>query len=199
MRDYPHQNENRNENVTVFTGDEIKSCLLLSKLQNSVILDSGCTSNLAGKLWIDFFLETLQACDLNKVRNIPSAKMFRFGRGKIKSMGQIIFPCNLAGKDIFIKTNILDSNILLLLSKQSIKTACFKHNLENDAAEIWGNNIVLDCTTSRHYCILLNINKLEECAFVKNKTIKDELIKINKQFAHPSKAKFKSLLVDTNM
>ena len=55
MRNYPHQNENRNENVTLFTGDEIKSCLLLSKLQNSVILDSGCTSNLAVKLWIDFF------------------------------------------------------------------------------------------------------------------------------------------------
>ena len=80
-----------------------------------------------------------------------------------------------------------------------MKTACFKLNLENDTTEIQGNNIVLDCTTSGHYCILFNSNKLEECAFVKNKTIKDELIKIHKRFAHPSKAKFKSLLVDTNI
>ena len=80
-----------------------------------------------------------------------------------------------------------------------MKTACFKLNLENDTAEIWGNNIVLDCPTSGHYCIPLNSNKLEECAFVKNKSIKDELIKIRKQFAHPSKAKFKSLLVGANI
>ena len=58
---------------------------------------------------------------------------------------------------------------------------------------------MLDCTTSRHFCIPLNSNKLEECAFVINKSIKDELIKIHEQFAHPSKAKFKSLLVDANM
>ena len=49
MRDCPHWNENENENFTLFTGDEIKSCLLLSKSQNSVILDSGCNSNVAGK------------------------------------------------------------------------------------------------------------------------------------------------------
>ena len=63
--------------------------------------------------------------------------MFRFGRGEIKKcLGQIIFPCNLAGKDIFIKTDIVDSNIPLLLSKQSMNTACFKLNVENDTAEI---------------------------------------------------------------
>ena len=67
-------------------------------------------------------------------------------------------------------------------------------NLENDTAEIWGNNIVLDCTTSGHYCIPLNSNKLEECAFVKNESIKDELIKIHKQFSHPSKAELSPII-----
>ena len=80
-----------------------------------------------------------------------------------------------------------------------MKTACFKLYLENDTAEIWGNYIMLHCTKFGHCCIPLNSNKLEECAFVKNKNIKDELIKIHKQFAHPSKAKFKSLLADSNM
>ena len=84
MRDCPHWNENENENFTVFTGDEI-SCLLLSESQNSVILYSGCISNVAGKLWIDCFLETLEVCDLNKVKNILSTKIFRFGKGEIKN------------------------------------------------------------------------------------------------------------------
>ena len=79
-----------------------------------------------------------------------------------------------------------------------MKTACFKLNLENDTSEICGNNI-LHCTKFGYYCIPFNSNKLEECAFVKNKTIKDELIKIHKEFPHPNKPKFKSLLVDANM
>ena len=43
----------------------MRSCLLLSKSQNSVILDSECTLNVAGTLWIDCFLKRLgKACDL---------------------------------------------------------------------------------------------------------------------------------------
>ena len=44
--------------------------------------------------------------------------MIRFGGGEIKKfLGQIIFPCNLAVKDIFIKTDIVDSNSPPLLRK----------------------------------------------------------------------------------
>lgn len=43
--------------------------------------------------------------------------MIRFGGGEIKKfLGQIIFPCNLA-VDIFIKTDIVDSNSPPLLRK----------------------------------------------------------------------------------
>ena len=79
MRDCPHRNESKNEDFTFFTGDEMKSCMLLSESRCSTILDPGCTSNVAGTLWIDLFLKTLQACDLNKVKKCPSTKMFRFG------------------------------------------------------------------------------------------------------------------------
>ena len=80
------------------------------------------------------------------VKTVPSTQVFRFGREEIiKSLGQIILPCNLAGKDIFIKNDIVDSNIPLLLSKQSWKTASLKLNLENDTAKIWENNSVRRC------------------------------------------------------
>ena len=93
----------------------MRICLLLSESQNSVILDSECTLNVAGTLSIDCFLKRLgKACDLNKVKNILSTNMFRFGGVEIKtSLGQIRFPCNLASKTIFIKTDITNSNILL--------------------------------------------------------------------------------------
>ena len=39
MRDCPHRNENENEYFTLFTGDEIESCLLMSESRNSIILD----------------------------------------------------------------------------------------------------------------------------------------------------------------
>ena len=62
----------------------------------------------------------------------------------------IKFPCELAGKKIFIKCHIVDSDLPLLLSKDAMKKAHMKLDLENDKAEIFGKEIDLDCTTSGH-------------------------------------------------
>ena len=100
MRDCPHWNENENENFTLFTGDEIKSCLLLSKSQSSVILDSGCNSNVAGKRLLQVNVNWLLFRNtsifwLEQGKKHSEHKMFRFSRGEIKkSLGQIIFSWN---------------------------------------------------------------------------------------------------------
>ena len=86
----------------------------------------------------------------------PSSKVFKFGGGETKkSKGTTSFPCKMAGKEIMMTTDIVDSDIPLLLSKTAMKAAKIKLDLENDQAEIWGKVIDLDCTTSGHYSIPL--------------------------------------------
>ena len=88
-----------------------------------------------------------------------------------------------------------------------MKGAKIKLDLENDKAEIWGNTIDLDCTSSGHYCVPLDkeIVRIDEC-FVTTKNVKKTyaeketiLKKLHKQFAHPSQEKLKALMIDANI
>ena len=55
----------------------------------------------------------------------------------MRSKETIEFPCNLAGKSIVIRADVVDSDIPLLLSKDSMKKAKIKLDLENDQAEFF--------------------------------------------------------------
>ena len=137
-------------------------CLLTSEARNAAVLDSGCSSNVAGKQWIKCFIDSLSEDKISQINEYRGHKIFKFGGGESKkSLGVIEFPCELAGKEVFIKCNIVDCDLPLLLSKEAMKKACVKLDLENDKAEIFGKEIDIDCTTSGHYIVSLqNVNVL---------------------------------------
>ena len=84
-------------------------------------------------------------------------------------METLTIPCVLAGKHIFIKTDVGDSDIPLLLSKDAMKQAQIKLDLISDTVEICRTTIMLNSTTSRHYCLPLKetIIDIDECYFNK--------------------------------
>lgn len=62
-------------------------------------------------------------------------------------------PANIAGKDVTVKTDVVDSDIPLLLSRAAMKIAGVKMDLQNDTATIMGKEVALNLTSSEHYCI----------------------------------------------
>ena len=105
-------------------------CLLLSDARNSVVLESGCTSTVVGSNWINCFLDSLSPNELATVRKEPGVKNFRFGGGTSKKSLEVVqFPCRIADRNIFIHTDIVDSDIPLLRSKNSMKEAKIKLDL----------------------------------------------------------------------
>ena len=179
-------------------------CLLISDVRNSVVLDSGCTSTVAGTNWINCFLDSLSPNEIATVRREPGVKNFRFETTK-KSLEVVQFQCRLADRNIFIHTDIVDSDIPLLLSKNSMKEAKIKLDLENDKVEIFGKLLDLDCASSGHYCVRLHSTpvNVEECMLAeKIEDISDKpkiLNKIHKQFAHPNQRKLKDLMIDAGI
>ena len=100
------------------------------------------------------------------MRREPEVKNFQLEGGTTeKSLEVVQFPCRLADRNIFIRTDIVDSDIPLLLSKNSMKEANIKLDLENDNVEIFGKLLDLDCTSSGHYCVPLHSTpvNVEEC------------------------------------
>ena len=66
----------------------------------------------------------------------------------LKSKSEYSLPSVIAGKEVMIKTDVVESHIPLLLSRTA-----FKMDLENDSDTIIGKEVALNLTTSGHHCI----------------------------------------------
>jgi len=197
------------EHAVLFTGydrDEIRR--LGVDARNCAVLDSACSSTVCGKGWLDNYIESLYNSDRAKVLRSEGQRVFKFGGGTcLKSKGEYSIPAVVAGRAVTIKTDVVESDIPLLLSRTAMKKAAIKMDLENDTATIMGKEVALNLTTSGHYCIPIdktvevpvetvcavnfeNLNTQE-----KHKT----LLKLHRQFAYPPKKRLAALLKDAGI
>ena len=197
------------EHAVLFTGYNNEEVLRLGiDAQNCAVLDSACSSTVCGDKWIKNYIQSLDPSDKNKIKRIDGQRVFKFGGGTcLKSTGEYSLPAVIAGNDVTIKTDVVESDIPLLLSRTAMKKAAIKMDLENDTANIMGKEVALNLTTSGHYCI--PIDKTEEVPVENVCTIKLEnlnkqeryktLLKLHRQFAHPTKKRLIALLKDAGV
>ena len=197
------------EEAALLTGFHKDSLSEMSmEARNCAVLDSACTSTVCGKEWLNCYLDSLTESDQASVEKEAGTKWFKFGGGeKVHSQGCYTIPAVLAGKDVRIRTDVVDSDIPLLLSKSAMKKAKVKMDLENDTAEIYGTLVSLNHTTSGHYSV--PIDRMHEvpvesvCA-VKLDELDDKdrlkvLLKLHRQFTHPPEKKLIALLKDARV
>ncbi|XP_057302644.1 uncharacterized protein LOC130636814 [Hydractinia symbiolongicarpus] len=193
------------EKAVLFTGAVIEDkSVLLSEALNCVVLDSACSATVTGEDWLKCYLDSLTTEQKCKIQRSPSDTVFRFGGGeRLKSNGKVKIPCNMAGKECEIVTDIVECDIPLLLSKTAMKKADMKLDLVNDTAEIFGTLVDLQNTTSGHYCVPLKED--EVClsnSILINESFKEKekkVVKLHKQFGHPTAKRLASLLVDAKL
>lgn len=177
-------------------GEEARKC---------AVLDSACSSTVCGAKWMDDYLQSLKHDERDKVVSYPSSKTFKFGGGeRLKSSGCFDIPATVVGKEVTIRTDVVESDIPLLLSKDSMKKAGVKLDLQNDTAEIYGVQVTLNETSSGHYCIPIDKDEditVETVCAVNIERLDAQgryrtLMKLHRQFAHPPEKRFKGLLED---
>ena len=205
----PHSYENmapkKVHEAALFTGNTPREAIvLLSEAANSAVLDSACTSTVAGETWMSCYLDSLDKTIRDKVIQQPSETLFKFGGGTVlQSSRKVKFPCAIAGVECEIQADVVDSDIPLLLSKDSMKKAKMKLDLENDSASIFGKDVQLQCTSSGHYCVPIDqidvkVEATEQALMSCSQSgnMDDVIRKLHKQFAHPSARRLKALLRD---
>ena len=216
MKDCPESWENikkvnivEDENVVLFTGYNKEEIYQLGvDARNCAILDSACSSTVCGQNWMDSYINSLNEVDRKKIKQTTGERTFKFGGGtRLKSRAEYCLPAVIAGKEVTIKTDVVGSDIPLLLSRTAMKRAGVKMDLENDSATIFGKDIALNLTTSGYYCI--PIDRTENIAVEEVFSVKLEemgrqdkvktLLKLHRQFAHPRPRKLKSLLQDADI
>ena len=126
-------------------------------------------------------------------------RTFKFSDGnKLNSLYKVTLPCVIADIKVSIITDVVDTDIPLLQSKDSMKRARTCVNFENDSVTMFKKKIPLRCTLSGHYHILFIKPLLDKSKFKHVLFIKSEKIKIatnlHWQFSHPSSKKFRVLV-----
>ena len=189
--------------VIMFTGS---SEVFISELQKESVqmgvLDSACTSTVAGEKWFNDYIESLEIGEREQIVQSPGFRTFRFGGGTIlKSKGEYIIPALVAGNHVKIRTDVVESDIPLLLSLSAMKSMKCNMNYDEDTASLFGKKVHMNITSSGHYCIPIGPLAHDEVNVVElNKhsghDLKNKIEKLHRQFGHPSHEKFKKLLID---
>ena len=114
---------------------------------NCVVLGNG---------WLDSYLNTLTERDAQKVVERSSLRSFRFGDGNIKTANKsVTIPSRIGKEEIIIKTDVTDSDLTLLLSKETMKKDDVKIDFARDKVSFLNQTVDIVFTSSGHYALPL--------------------------------------------
>ena len=204
--DYELQ-DTENCNLTLLTKEmPTEQEVLIIESLGAAVIDTACTRTVCGEKWFSNFVENVKDSDRNKLIINPSRKVFKFGDGKtVESCKTAIIPVKMGQKRCNIQTEVVDADIPLLLSKESLQKAGTVLDLKNDTAEMFGKPIQLDLTSSGHYCINIldddssDDKDREDIALMvtnelNGKEKKRIISKLHKQFGHASSERLRKLM-----
>ena len=144
---------------------------------NFAVLDSACSITVCGENWLNDYLQSLSRCDRRKVQQKGSRTAFKFGGGRmLKSEGEYWLPVVIAGKEVTVRTEVVKSDIPLLLSREAMKKAGVKIDLGKDTVTIFGEDQVLKITSSGHCCVPIG----RGVPIAREEVVSDKLYKTNK-------------------
>ena len=185
---------------TPTTSDEL--ICLMGETINKAVIDSGCTKSCCGESWLEAYLESLTPDVVKWIQSNERASnaVFRFGDSPpVHASKKILLPLKIKNVDFTLETEVVPSNIPLLLSKETMKRAKAKLNFDEDKIEMFGENQPMVCTANGHYAIpisksSLDINTDSYAAessivlFADEETRDKKAIakKLHTQFCHPS-------------
>lgn len=217
MKDCPDSWENmkkvldvqftRTDKAVLFCGNKTEELqVLVNEAVNAAVLDSACSHNVAGKEWMNCFIESLPESDKENIKRSETEHVYRFGAGDLhQASEQLSLPLNIAGVPLNVSVDVVECDIPLLISKEQMAEWGTVIDLGNDRAKILNNKIDLQTTSAGHYCIPIkeNVVQIESCLISAlsgdEKESKAAVIKLHKTFLHPSPKRLKSLLADADL
>ena len=102
----------------------------------AAVLDSSASKTVCGKTWIDCYIESLNDKEKELIKSYNSENIFKFGDGrKVKSLQKVIIPAKIGTENVLIETDVVNEEIPLLLSKETMKKADTEIDFKNDSVK----------------------------------------------------------------
>ena len=164
------------------------------------ILDTGCTSTVCGRTWLQEFMKTLTEKELTEVKEKPCKSYFRFGDGvEVESTLKVTLPIAIGKKNASIEVAVVDKELPLLLSRASMERGAVRLHFDTKIIHILGQQLPLEFTSSGHPCIPLTrrvvrssdngniVLHVKSLQTLKPKQKLEKASKLHRQLSHASK------------
>ncbi|XP_029629926.1 uncharacterized protein LOC115207015 [Salmo trutta] len=227
VKDCPHKNEqvklteeNVNTdieqcNITLFSNESASDTeIFIVESLGSAVIDTACTRTVCGAKWLDSYVSELNMKEVQNMIDTPSNRAFKFGDGRIvHSTKRVKIPAKIGQTKCHIETEVVPTDIPLLLSKASLKKAGAVLDIKNDKAVMFKQPVTLELTTSGHYCVNIldkditqspckneirtDTEHMEILTVTENMNSKEKhkvLLKLHKQFGHATVDRLQKLL-----
>ena len=139
-----------------FQLEDEDECLtyLMGESTNRALLDTGASSTVCGKKWLTVFEESLTSAEHQEVKVTPCEKNLRFGDGDaVTAKIQKTLPVTICGQKVTLSVFVVNNDIPLLLSRESMKKMKMKIDNETDKVYALGGEENLVITKSGHMMI----------------------------------------------
>ena len=212
MQDCPHvNNEDNQPQANVFYGKDPTEEVYISLFQNTIpsskdevlclvgetlnmaVIDSGCPTTVCGDKWLQNYLNSIPDEDRADLKVESGKSVFRFGDSRpMTSLRKVYLPVTIAEKKMYLPTDVVEADIPLLLSRQTLEKGKAIINTGNKTFKIYSSEQPMICTSSGHYAIPIvphkeeiNTNIIMQVSKTKEND-KSVAKKLHLQFGHPS-------------
>ena len=187
-------------NIQLYQNSESEPTKLKGLLYEALgagVIDSGAVKTVCGKTWLKCYIDMLNDSQKRHIYYSKSNNVFKFGDGgRVLSLNKVKLPVVIGKTCASIETDIVDSDIPMLISKDSLIKAEAQLNFQNDTCVILGQNINLKVAKSGHYLLPLNEKKqlmidserkkkVSVTLFTRDLNPSQIAVKLHSQFAHP--------------
>ena len=207
------------EDQVFMINEKLQELVLLSATYQEGVVDCACPTTVAGEKWVHDFLSHLPSKLRSSVQTAASERVFKFGGGeKRKSKGIIILPCSIGGKNIKLKTEIVEAEFPLLLGNTFLKRASAVLFIGEEKARILESEVSMKETCTGHFAIKICLplegaefvtvqdaqsaqaeKQIHECLVAStDKLSYKDIVKLHQIFGHVSVSKLEKLISNSN-
>lgn len=210
FKDCPHKDQK--PKMTMFESEILleqdEDHTLMAESLNKALLDTGASTTVCGKSWLGVYEESLTEKEKSEIEEYPSDKMFRFGNGNIvKAEVKKMIPVSLCDRDYLLETHVVNCDIPLLLSRESMKKVKCKLDMEKDEIVIDGCAQELFISQSGHPLVAIgrceemckSPEVIENTFFTVDGDPKKNAEHLHRYFAHASAQKIGDVVKNSNI
>jgi transposase InsO family protein len=182
---------------------------LIGETVNKALLDTGAPTTVCGKTWLRIFEESLSDKERAEIQTETCDRAFKFGDGdKVVATTKKKIPISLCGKDILLETHIVDNDVPLLLSRESMKKMGAIIDFRENTLQVLGGQGDIQITQSGHVVVpigrcqekldKIDPTEIESCFYVNPEDPEKVANHLHRYFAHSSAAKISAFAKNAN-